>query len=682
VDILFSGGGSRMQQEYDCIPFGVIVLKGNPLTVECLNHRAKKMLNLSKEFVDSSIDKISFLKQYSSIIFDCFKNQKEKNLSEVELLQYRFFTVIISGKSSSVELYFLETTEDVLQSRKKLEYQQTNLIKEREKLVNISTELKAKCDIIEILRNREKEHLMHLKDVINNISEGIIVIDNKGKFSLCNRAAYTITGLNIGELNTTSALLEKYNIIDMENKNIGFAYLYESIFKNYFSIKNYIIKLIDRKTNADKYIEINSSPIFNLSKELVYTIVTFKDVTEAKIHQLIAEEQANFVNDVVNNLDVPIAVIDYPDLTYKLMNKKHKDMSKYFINSNVDIIECIGQTNHEVLGNHLSQDLFSIIKRVGENGKEYSVSPFAIIDRNGCERLYKFKISPYKDIQGKVNRIHLHGLDITDELNHSRNLEKVTRLKDEFFTVISHELRTPLTIIYSSLQLAFDIYKDEITPNVDKTLGRINQNCSRLLKLINNILDLSKAEAGFLTLNNSYFDVVCITEDIVSSVNLYAKSKQIELIFDTNLEEYLVYMDKDKYEKVLLNLLSNSIKFTPDKRKIMVIVHIEKEKFTLKVIDEGIGIPKDKLNYIFDRFAQVNTSLSRRAEGTGIGLSLVKKLVEYMNGQIAVVSEEGIGSEFVVTYEKTNIKSECKREVAIIDSNINYKVNIEFSDIN
>jgi signal transduction histidine kinase len=379
---------------------------------------------------------------------------------------------------------------------------------------------------------------------------------------------------------------------------------------------------------------------------------------------------------------VPIAIIDYHELTYKLINRKHKDMSPHLRNIDLVMDELVGRSAEEVRGDHQSQDLFSIMKCVGESGKEYSVSPYTVMDSEGNERLYIFKFSPYRDSKGNVTRIHVHGLDITDELNHSRELEKVTRLKDEFFTVISHELRTPLTIIYSSLQLAYDIYKDEITPNVDKTLGRIRQNCSRLLKLINNILDISKAEAGFLTLNNSCFDIVNITESIVGSVNLYAISKGIELVFDTNEEESLVCMDRDKYEKVLLNLLSNSIKFTPEGKQIMVVLIIEEENVTLKVIDEGIGIPESKIDYIFDRFAQVNTSLSRRAEGTGIGLSLVKKLVEFMDGSIYVSSEEGKGSEFVVTYGRINLQSEPQKEVASIDTTISYKVDIEFSDIN
>ncbi|WP_243186790.1 sensor histidine kinase [Clostridium muellerianum] len=255
-------------------------------------------------------------------------------------------------------------------------------------------------------------------------------------------------------------------------------------------------------------------------------------------------------------------------------------------------------------------------------------------------------------------------------------------MKDEFFTIISHELRTPLTIICSSLQLAYDVYSEEITPNMDKTLSRIDQNCSRLLKLINNILDISKAEAGFLTLNNSDFDIVYVSETILNSSNSYAVSKDIELVFDTDEEEINVTLDKDKYEKILLNLLSNAIKFTPGGRKIIVSLRSEKEYFYLSVKDFGIGIDNDKISCIFDRFSQINTSLSRRAEGTGIGLALVKKIIELMEGTIKVISEVGEGTEFIVKLRKVNEKENHINNYAILTDNINDRINIEFSDIN
>ncbi|MBL4938034.1 PAS domain S-box protein [Clostridium sp. YIM B02515] len=606
---------------------------------------------------------------------------KEAILTEVEIIRNRFFTITVSNCENNIVLYIQDTTEEVIKNKRTIEKNKLRLEEERRKFLGISTELKTKCDIIEILRDREKEHLMHLKDVINNITEGLIVVDKKGNFSMCNRAVYNIVGMQIGELLNIYSIGGRYNILNTKD-NTNLWKVYKDAFEKFVPIVNLTAKFIDKISGFEKFIEINSNPILNRSKEVMYTIITMKDVTEAKLHEIKAEEQAYFINNVVNTLEVPIAVLNYPDLTYKLINKEQVQIFRNTSGKELNLEDIIGMPVEGVDSDYLSGNIYEIIDVVGKKDKEFTLSPYRIIDKNLNERFYKFKFIPYKDIEGKVSSIHMHGLDITEEVNHNIELEKIAKLKDEFFTVISHELRTPLTIIYSSLQLAYNIYSNEISENLDKTLRRIDQNCSRLLKLINNILDLSKAEAGFLTVNNSWFDIVNTTENIIASVNLYAKSKGIELIFDTNEEEVMVCLDKEKYERILLNLLSNAVKFTPEGKQILVTIEDDMENVALSVKDEGIGIPKDKLNYIFDRFAQVNTSLSRRAEGTGIGLSLVKKLVEYMDGKIEVKSNEGVGSEFYIRFNKISAQSKPQLIPETMGSNINNKIDIEFSDIN
>jgi PAS domain S-box-containing protein len=546
---------------------------------------------------------------------------------------------------------------------------------EREKFLELSTELKTKCDIIEILRSREKEHLMHLKDVINNISEGIMVLDLNEKLSLCNKAVFNILNLSAIELVNTKRFLEKYETTVLENENQDITDLYYYYIKNKKPAKNLVFRLREKKTSEIKYLEVSSAPITNKNEELIYTILTIKDVTETKLHQINAEEQADFVKDVVNTVEVPIAVVDYPNITYRLNNKKYDEIMTYGDTNLVSKIE------EDSILKYINNDLYKILVNVGEKFRPYTISPYRVKSTKGEERFYKIKFIPCKN-KDNTTRIHIHGPDITEEVNRNIELEKLTKLKDEFFTIISHELRTPLTIMYSSLQLANDVYSNEITPNIDKTLARINQNCSRLLKLINNILDISKAEAGFLTLNNTDFDIVYVSETVVNSTNSYATSKGIELIFDTNEEECNVRLDKDKYEKILLNLLSNAVKFTPEGKQIIVSLNMEEDNFCLSVRDFGVGIPVDKIDLIFDRFAQVNSSLSRRAEGTGIGLALVKKFVELMGGEIKVVSEPGKGTEFIVKFKKISVKTNHLSNYAILTENLDDRINIEFSDIN
>lgn len=594
---------------------------------------------------------------------------REETEKHVEL---NFYPIVEKNRVVAVLTSCRDITQEYANSEK--------LKSERERFLSMSTELKTKCDIIEILRNREKEHLMHLKDVINNISEGIIVFDSNNRLSLCNKSVYSIMGLKPIEITSERAIRSKFDV-ECEDGAVKSISLYKACIRKSIAIKNLVLKLTSKEDGNVKYIEMNSNPI-NKKDGLLYTIITIKDITENKIHQLMSEQQANFITNVVNTLDIPIVVLDYPDMKFKLVNKSYEYLMQR-TGSKFSIDDCLGKSLMEVFKNtYQDNPMYHLIKRVGETKKEITYSPFIIDNKDGEGTYYKLKFIPYEYGDGTV-RIHVHGSDITDEINHNLELEKVTKLKDEFFTVISHELRTPLTIIYSSLQLAYDIYNNEITENIDKTLARINQNCSRLLKLINNILDISKAEAGFLTLNNCNFDLIYQSEAIVNSANFYAENKNINLIFDTNEEECTVKLDKDKYEKILLNLLSNAVKFTPEGKNIYVTLDVKDDYFYLIVKDEGIGIPENKIESIFDRFAQVNSSLSRRAEGTGIGLALVKKLIELMGGTIEVKSKVGVGTEFMIKFKivcAEMINSDASN--AILSEAVRDRINIEFSDVN
>ena len=413
---------------------------------------------------------------------------------------------------------------------------------------------------------------------------------------------------------------------------------------------------------------------------VLYTIITVKDITEIKKHEMFIEDQTNFIKDLVDNVDIPMAVLNYPSLKIRVANKNFEDFIKYVLNDKKEVTILNSYWN-DIFQNVEDDSIEKALEFCGKIGKEYTCSPYCIKDCYDKDRFYKIKFLPYKFADGDIKGICIYASDITEEINHSMELENVTKLKDEFFTVISHELRTPLSIIYSSLQLAYNIYPKEIGPNIDKTLSRIEQNCARLLKLVNNILDISKAEAGFIVLDELNFDIVALTEYIVTSINHYAKSKNIDLIFDTSKEEQMVTMDKEKYEKILLNLLSNAIKFTPEGNKIIVELSFVNGNVYLKVRDTGIGIPEDKINFIFDRFSQVNSSLSRRAEGTGIGLSLVKKLVEIMGGTIKVKSKVDKGSEFTIMFPKNIIEIKEEKRYTIIGENIEDKISTEFSDI-
>lgn len=261
------------------------------------------------------------------------------------------------------------------------------------------------------------------------------------------------------------------------------------------------------------------------------------------------------------------------------------------------------------------------------------------------------------------------------------------KLKTEFFANISHELRTPLNVIWSTVQLLQSINLNNSLDgySVNKYLKIMNQNALRLLRLINNLIDTTKIDGGYLSLNLSNNNIVYIIEEITLSAADYIKSQGIELIFDTEVEEKYMAFDIDKIERIVLNILSNAIKFTEKNGTIFVNLYDLGNKIQLSIKDTGIGIPEDKLDKIFERFAQVDRSLSRRSEGSGIGLALVKSLVEMQGGTIYAKSKLGEGSEFIIELPVTLLEDDSEvipySEYQPSTSKYIERIQIEFSDI-
>ena len=264
-------------------------------------------------------------------------------------------------------------------------------------------------------------------------------------------------------------------------------------------------------------------------------------------------------------------------------------------------------------------------------------------------------------------------------LNAMHNAEEASKIKTHFISNISHELKTPINVIMSAIQLIN--YNTKESPSYSKnknTLAIIDDNCKRLLRLINNLIDVQKHELDDTKLNLSAVNVVNLIEMLVASVVPYAESKNLNLIFDTNKEDVILKVDADKLERIILNLLSNAIKFSKPNGEIKVTLSFE-DCLYISVTDNGIGIAQENLNKIFDKFTQLDTSFSRKNEGSGIGLSIVKSFVLLHNGKISVKSELNKGTSFLIELPLTET-SNIETEDASYD-NLSENVKIELSDI-
>jgi signal transduction histidine kinase len=263
------------------------------------------------------------------------------------------------------------------------------------------------------------------------------------------------------------------------------------------------------------------------------------------------------------------------------------------------------------------------------------------------------------------------------------NLSESKKNQEDFILNISHDLRSPLNIILSVLQCYKDDYKDiKRYGKCQDHMDVIKRNSYKILKLVNNLIDTTKLEKNHYSIKRENLDVINLIEWNISSIDKYAKQKEISLVFDTNVEECIMAVDPEAIDRIIMNLISNAIKFSPKGSNIYINAWKSINQLTISVRDEGIGIPKEEQNTIFNRFVQSSRNKKSENSGSGIGLDLVRYLTQAHNGSIELKSEENSGCEFIIKLPIERLQDdENNRDKCL---NIKSKVEVlevEFSDI-
>jgi len=268
-------------------------------------------------------------------------------------------------------------------------------------------------------------------------------------------------------------------------------------------------------------------------------------------------------------------------------------------------------------------------------------------------------------------------------INSQKEELKYNKIKTQFFSNLSHEIKTPLNLIFSALQILARSLNKKGFYKETKYLNIIKQNSMRLLKLSNNIIDLTKIGVDNYEINFGLYNIVSIIEQIVASTESYILEQNKSICFHSDFDEEIIKCDPFSIERIFLNLISNAIKFTDDGDKISINISEQGgDRILITVRDTGVGIKEEKINIIFDHFRQADESFSRRAEGSGIGLSIVKSLVELHGGTIHLESEYGRGTEFFVSLPvENNYETPTKNKIKYKADNLIDKMDVEFSDI-
>jgi signal transduction histidine kinase len=459
----------------------------------------------------------------------------------------------------------------------------------------------------------------------------------------------------------------------------------------------YVVEKQGLLLKKDEYYWDNDIIPVTENGEVKYVVSMLDNVTERVLgreHLRVKNEQ---LEAILESASDTIQIVDYEGnyiMKSSYVGKSampHSELGMKSLDDFLDIYDKNGsviQFSDLPVGRVLSGETVSgrqLIVKFNGRRKYFNVSGKPILDKEG-KVIYGVLIT--HDVTERVEKekkINLQQeLLLKAEKEKREVLENALAMKDEFLSLISHEFKTPLNVIYSAVQLIEYVYMSKLPGSVKDLVKSIKQNTFRQLRLVNNLLDITRINSGKLKLSMKNIDIVLATEAITNSVKFYASQKNMELKFITNLSSKMISIDDEKYERVILNLLSNAIKFTPAGGSIKV--HIEEDikssMIEIVVSDTGIGIPTDKQELIFERFGQVDSNLSRQAEGTGIGLSLVKLIVDALGGTIKLESKLGAGSIFTVMLPAKEITDIVEKEASLdFDNRLVNSINVEFSDI-
>lgn len=588
--------------------------------------------------VDSLGEDINLRTEYmDSKITDNESNERDfYNLLKYNISTYEKYDSIIVGDDEALE-FAIKYRDGIFKDIPIvfLGVENTKLIQDSLKynLVSGVRELESLGANIELIAKLHK----NVKNIYI-ITEDLEILDRS--IESLEEGFYTKQGLNINTIVTNNMCIdefkEKLSTLDEDDGIITF---YPNNFKNKCWVGHEdVTRLIKQYTN--------NAPIYSI---LGYNINNGSIGGKVINHYNQGKKAGEIVKAILEGKDAKKLYIDKDNAneyvfdyhTMKEFNIKKRDLPEGSIIINDPIAYIL---NHKELSLSILLFVFGLISII-----------FVLIF------YIRYKIKYQKEL-----------LCVINESN------EVNRLKSYFISNITHELITPITVITSVMQLTKSNKHDEDFILKVNNAKIIDDNCNRLLRLINNIIDIDKYKYGNIALNLEKVNIVELSESVVTSILPYVETRNLEVIFDTTEEEIIMNIDCNKIERVLLNLLSNAIKFSNKGGTIRVNLIKNDDILRIEVEDNGIGIKEDNLHKIFDKFVQLDSTMTRKNEGSGIGLSIVKSFVELHNGNISVESKINEGSIFTVDLPIVNEEIEYKEYSK--DEIIN-KSKLELSDI-
>ena len=517
----------------------------------------------------------------------------------------------------------------------------TDIIDERPVIVCILKDITQTT----LIQNKLEESENMYKNLMDVLNEGVIIHDNKN-IKYINDKGLEILDINIG----------KKEIFIEDIKNIVSKKFREKFLSN---IQLVISRKEEKVINKielinGRIVELVTTNIKLNDEDLLISIVI--DITELENTIMNIEQSEKTYKLLLQTLPEGIVIVNPT-------TKKHI----YRNEASIRMLKTIGlEKLNESIKTYLKEENYGNFRRFTIDKLNNVDISLAIVKREEEGSLivvFRMLDCEFKSIQ------------LEKELN---RIKEKNKFKTEFLSNVAYDIKKPINKIFETNNNLIENKGKYNSENINNHTRLVKQNCYRLIRLLSNVEYVSRIDNGTCTLELRKCDIVKLVENIVKISKTYTDKKGIDISFKSEVNKKILSLDIDKVEKIILNILSNAIKFTDTGGKIDINLYMQNEQVCISIKDTGIGIPKDKTEVIFENFEQLDTTLSRGCEGTGMGLSVVKKLANLNNIKINVESELNKGSEFIITLPNNIVSKNIKLQDKFAQDE---KIDIEFSDI-
>jgi PAS domain S-box-containing protein len=507
--------------------------------------------------------------------------------------------------------------------------------------IAIRTDITERKRMAERIASSEREY----RNVVNSLNEVVFRTDTEGRWTFLNPAWTEVTGFTVDQT-IGKKFIDYIYMRDQESARGGFA----EMMSGEVSITRHEARYVTRD-GGYRWIDVYAQLETDRSGKTIGLVGSLTDITVRRQATAQIKENLNFVDALVESIPLPVYLKD-PQGRYLRLNNA---FGKFF---GVNVEEWVGKTVFELLNAENAAFHFKLDNELMRNRGTQTYE--ALLEINGLQvdALYSKAalVKPDGTLIGLVGTI----VDISRQKEAERALlhakeaaESSSRSKSDFLANMSHEIRTPMNGIIGMTDL---VLGTKLEAFQREYLETVKSSADALLDIINDILDFSKIEAGKLKLEAISFDFVRLVPDTLRAHALHARQNGLELALDLDpdIPDRLLG-DPGRVRQILNNLVGNAIKFTPA-GEIVVRAHLlvsdaRGVRLQISISDTGIGIPKDQQSRVFEAFEQEDSSTTRRFGGAGLGLSITRRLVAMMGGEISVVSEVGKGSTFTITLD-------------------------------